>query len=356
MKIFLMGGPNIGPYHHARFTAAAKLIPDFSYVKVPATDLYRPWSGDNPAPGFNILRVPAAYQTWSFLNAHRPEVVVTVGYANPSLAAAAIWAKRHEVPVFIINESTQQDKPRTRMLELAKSLFVGRVYSGCFATGQRAADYIRSLGLRNVPFWYGAAVVDNPHFFSSTPVPMREKTFLTVARLSPEKNIGTLFKAFEIYRENGGKWEMTVAGTGPAEAMLKKAVPESLRSFVKFAGWVSYVDLPGLYARASCFILPSLSEPWGLVVNEAMAAGLPILVSERCGAAPELCEEGVNGFTFPPTDPENLARRMLQISSNEGALDAMGQASSRIVRGFTPETWALTMLEISRHALRTVKS
>ena len=95
-----------------------------------------------------------------------------------------------------------------------------------------------------------------------------------------------------------------------------------------------------------------MREQWGLVVNEAMAAGLPALVSNRCGCAPDLVEEGRNGFTFDPYDAEELARLMLRVSSmSEDGRAAMGQASREIISRWTPETFATNLMKAVQIAL-----
>jgi glycosyltransferase involved in cell wall biosynthesis len=109
---------------------------------------------------------------------------------------------------------------------------------------------------------------------------------------------------------------------------------------MRFEGLKQVDELPACYAAADCFVLPSLSEPWGLVVNEAMASGLPVLISRRCGCARDLVREGENGFLFDPTRPDELARLMGLVA--DGGVDraAMGAASRRIVSGFTVERFA----------------
>jgi len=103
---------------------------------------------------------------------------------------------------------------------------------------------------------------------------------------------------------------------------------------------VQYPDLPEFYRVASACILASVSETWGLVVNEAMASGLPVLVSHRCGCVPDLVQEGVNGFTFDPLDMEELTRLMLKVSAPGFPLPAFGAASREIISRWSARLFA----------------
>ena len=194
-------------------------------------------------------------------------------------------------------------------------------------------------------------VVDNEHFAVSNQKwrvsdKFPRNYFLTVTRLSPEKNLTSLLQSFERYRQKGGDWGLVIAGTGPIERELKESIPTRLVDFVYWHGWASYDELPSLYHGASCFILSSTSEPWGLVVNEAMSAGLPVLVSRSCGCVPELCKTGINGYSFNPFDVEQLAELMFKMSSKEVDLNSMGRASKEIIKNYTPEIWAKTVMKM----------
>jgi len=116
---------------------------------------------------------------------------------------------------------------------------------------------------------------------------------------------------------------------------------------VHFAGFKDGQFLLPYYSFAGCFILPSIREPWGLVVNEAMASGLPVLVSTVCGCTPELVSSGVNGYSFAPGDEADLEEKLLRLTAlPKEAMVAMGLASRRIVSAFSPTKWAESAVEV----------
>lgn len=231
-------------------------------------------------------------------------------------------------------------------------------------TGTRSAAYAQKLGIDAAMIWKAGNVVDNQHFAqgkpqaslldrgSNEPLPF----FLTVSRLHLNKNVSTLLRAFSLYRANGGAWHLAIAGTGPEEAKLKSLVPTIDKDAVHWLGWKDYQDLPDVYASASCFVLPSIIEPWGLVVNEAMAAGLPVLVSRACGCVPELCWRGINGYDFDPYDVGELAGLMLKMASEkEECLTLMGRASSQSVSIFSLQNWSKAVADCAKSFMQELE-
>jgi glycosyltransferase involved in cell wall biosynthesis len=133
-----------------------------------------------------------------------------------------------------------------------------------------------------------------------------------------------------------------LAGDGPLRSELEQMAKHiGIGGAVHFAGHKNSSGLVPYYAFARCFVLPSRREPWGLVVNEAMAAGLPVIVSNRCGCTEDLVEDGVNGFVFDPAKDGQLAYAMTRVQDG-GAdkLAAMGRSSRSIISRYSPETWA----------------
>jgi glycosyltransferase involved in cell wall biosynthesis len=122
-----------------------------------------------------------------------------------------------------------------------------------------------------------------------------------------------------------------LVGTGETFEACRCYVSDRHLTEVHLLGFRNQAELPRLYAMADVFVLPSEDEPWGLVINEAMSSGLPIVASERVGAAADLIQPGSNGFRFPPGDIPALAQA-LRLALQDGAKERMGQASLEIIR------------------------
>ena len=139
-------------------------------------------------------------------------------------------------------------------------------------------------------------------------------------------------------------------GDGALRSAVESRIARpDLAGSVVLAGFRQYDELPAWYGLASAFVHASTTEQWGLVVNEAMASGLPVLVSNRCGCAPDLVEDGVNGFTFDPYDVEALAGLMQRVAAmTDERRAAMGRAGQRIIADWGPERFADGLMQAVR--------
>jgi glycosyltransferase involved in cell wall biosynthesis len=145
---------------------------------------------------------------------------------------------------------------------------------------------------------------------------------------------------------------LVLLGDGPLRPDLVRLISElGLQSCVLLPGFKQYDELPAYYALAGAFIHASTVEQWGLVVNEAMASGLPVLVSNRCGCAKDLVQENINGFTFDPNNIDQLSGLMVKISAGSFSRDAYGAASSRIIAGWNPDRFAQGLSQALQVAL-----
>jgi glycosyltransferase involved in cell wall biosynthesis len=210
----------------------------------------------------------------------------------------------------------------------------------------------------------GYNVVDNDHFAREAASAradaealrrkygLPERYFLAVGRFIPKKNLDGLLQAYARYRERtDDSWALVILGSGPLDDKVRQWRRElELDAHVHLPGFKQYDELPVYYGLADAFTHASTAEQWGLVVNEAMAAGLPVVVSNRCGCAPDLVENGRNGFTFSPSNAGALADALVRIAGPECDRTVMGRASREIISDWTPETFARQLLRAARTA------
>jgi glycosyltransferase involved in cell wall biosynthesis len=320
----------------------------------PAEQVYA-WDRVPAGGGYSRVQTRSREEIGRVLAAVRPAVVVCVGYADPEIHQAVAWSLNRRVPLVTCSDSTYDDEPRSWPVELLKRRVVA-AFDSAVVAGTRAASYLDTLGLepgRNFRPW---DVVDNDYFSrgadrsrgAAEPLRARlglpERYFLCVARFVAKKNLARLIEAYRLYAAGAGgdAWSLVLSGAGPLEADMRMRVAAAgLNGRVHFPGFLQYPDLPACYGLAGALVLPSASDQWGLVVNEAMAAGLPVLVSSRCGCAPELVREGENGFTFDPDDADRLADGLTRMAAlAPGRREAMGCRSRQLIAAFTPEAFA----------------
>ncbi len=295
---------------------------------------------------------------WKRLDALRPTVVLVPGYYTLPGVAAALWARLHGRSSVLMTESTAFDHRRQSLREYLKKTVIRLLFNWAVTGGKAHVRYLRQLGFPSHRITGSYDVVDNDAIRGGTtlyrqrnPQGVRQQPwFLFVGRLAEEKNVETLLDSWLAYRSGGGTWPLVLAGDGPrAEELRRTAAASPYADDVRFPGLCNAKELIPLYAGAACFVLPSTREPWGLVVNEAMAAELPVLVSNRCGCCEDLVAEGENGFSFTPTDGVALTallHRMEQMSLEQRG--SMGLRSGEMIAGFTPQGFGRAVASIVR--------
>src|SRR3984893_14157293 len=221
----------------------------------------------------------------------------------------------------------------------------------------RASTFERKqLGLPRGWIFFGYDIVDNMHFAHGTAearadeaaernrLALLDRFFLASARFVPNKNLIGLIDAYAHYRQGAGASACGLVLLGDraqrAESDARIAA-HGIGDHVALPGFKQYGDLPAYYGLAGAFVHVSRVEPWGLVVNEAMAAGLPVVVSSSCGCAPELVTEGKNGFVVEAGDIGILAVRLAELAGMDpNARSEMGERSSEIIAPWSPARFA----------------
>jgi glycosyltransferase involved in cell wall biosynthesis len=216
-------------------------------------------------------------------------------------------------------------------------------YDAAFVAGERQAAFARRLGFRDEQMLWGLYVGDTPTFekvAAERGEQLPPEAFLYVGRLAPEKAIDVLAAGYRSYRQQvEHPWPLVVVGTGPDLHQLAGL------EGVELLGFVQPSRLPDVVARSGCLVLPSRFEPWGVVVHEAAAAGLPIVCTWVCGASTRFVVDGHNGVVMSPDDPAALAAGLERISTaSERERRSMGDASRLLAQQLTPERWASYLL------------
>jgi glycosyltransferase involved in cell wall biosynthesis len=156
-----------------------------------------------------------------------------------------------------------------------------------------------------------------------------------------------LVEAFSVYRqqvEENEAWDLVICGSGEEEEAIRSLIlARGIEDSVHLPGFVSYQEVVDWYGLAGAFIHPALQEQWGLVVNEACAAGLPVLVSNRCGSFKDLVLEEKNGFGFDPQNIQQITELMIKLSSGEINLNDMSKASFEHIQIYSPKSFAQSL-------------
>jgi 1,2-diacylglycerol 3-alpha-glucosyltransferase len=299
-------------------------------------------------PDRNLQQIPTLELTQKLLQTLQqlaPEQIALCGYHRIENIAALAWAKATHRPAILMTESKQDDAPRRILQESLKKILVQQ-FDSYLVGGTAHRQYLKVLGAPDQQIFEGYDVVDNQQFTQAAAIARQSPTlrqelglpdryFMAACRFVPKKNLPMLLESYRRYRERSATgWSLVLCGAGPLEPELRlaaKDIPD-----VYFAGFHKGKDLGFYYGLASCFIHASIQEQWGLVVNEAMASRLPVLVSKVCGCVPNLVQHGVNGFIFDPQNPLELADWMESIASSD-QLEAMGTASQQIIQQYAPK-------------------
>ncbi len=291
------------------------------------------------------------------INAFKPDILVLPGYNDPAYVFTMLLARAKGIKLITTADSTKYDKPRHWFSELAKRMVL-RLPHRFLCYGARSQDYLLDLGVRPENIYVRVQASDNTYYrdqfkkfkeSGERVLPeLKPRNFIFVGRLIHIKGVDTLLKAFAecIHADQRAEhWGLLILGDGSEANALKSMTGQlAIEKNVTFVGAVNWVDLPKFYASSDVFVIPSRSEPWGLVINEAMLCELPVLVSDRCGAVPELVQEGVNGFTFDPERPDVLAGLMLKFIQEKADAVIMGQRSLELISAYTPERAAIQMI------------
>jgi len=377
--------PRFGPYHISRIKATATLFHTHNIkvigLETACSDETYQWREESGSYNFErYVAFPEGYpekidlmEGWfrfrELLSNIRPDVIAVNGYSSRDSQALVGWCKLNHCPAILMFESKFDDYSRTAWKEFGKRLIVSQYKAG-LCGGKLQRSYLEQLGMKSIRIFEGYDVVDNDYFYKEAIyvrdnpgefnyLPGLESTspfFLASSRFIRRKNIHRLLEAYGEYREHCKSvkiypFRLVILGDGEERMKLEGIIIDRSIESVTLAGFRQINELPAYYGQARLFIHPALQDQWGLVVNEAMASGLPVIVSRRCGCVPDLVREGVNGFTFDPENINELVNLMVLCSSGTLDLSIMGDSSYSHICNWGLERFAEGMYQAFKVAL-----
>ena len=283
----------------------------------------------------------------------KPDVVVCGGYSYLAMWQAQGWARKRGIPVLLWSESNLQDRRSGRAaVEKLKKRFL-RGCCGFVVPGKSAAAYLRTFGIPEAVIFTAPNAVDNDFFGAAArtargqvvavraKLGLPERYFLFVGRMIPEK--GTLLLLDAYARLDGSLRQdvgLVIVGEGAGRTRCEEIAREIRPGKVEFPGFLHREELAAHYALAECFVFPTFSDPWGLVLNEAMACGLPVIASDVAGATPDLVRDGWNGRVVRAGDLDGLVSAMRQLAEDLTGRQEMARNSTQHIANYTAQSWA----------------
>jgi 1,2-diacylglycerol 3-alpha-glucosyltransferase len=363
---------NFGPYHIARLKALYETFPAQEWeiigIEIAHRQLEYPWQRHSETAPIQLVTIfpDRAYESipigsqiqamYNALSQIKPDILAIAGYSEPMMLTALGWAKLNQKHAILLSESKLDDKPRYSWKEYLKKKII-RFYDAALVGGQPHKRYLMNMGMPEAAIAMGYDVVDNdifdPRSIRLLSPPLTTPYFLSVSRFLPKKNISFMLKSYAEYRSKQGpeSWDLVICGDGELQQDIAQEIAHlSLETCVHLPGFLQQQALLPYFAHAHAFIHPSRQEQWGLVVNEAMAAGLPVLVSDQCGCFEDLIIDGITGFGFSSDNLEQLTHLMLKMSSGFIDLSGVGAQALEHIRSFSPVYFAEGMQQAIDYA------
>jgi len=294
------------------------------------------------------------FDVWRHVKKSKYDLAIAYEYSTLTGMLFILLCKLRNIPYLINCDGAFIDKKSVK--DVIKRFFI-RGAVACLANGEHARSYFQNFGAE-------PENIHNHHFTSlyerdiaASPVKASEKAELrneiglagfdkiviTVGRLIKSKRIDVAITAWSAMPAN---WLLVVVGTGELDAALRNQAKELGLGNVRFTGHLNAESLKKMYRASDLFVLPTESDVWGLVVNEALAVGLPVITTDKCIAGLELIVNGYNGHILTVGDPEQLAKVLRESLSDVAGLQKMSLNAIGAIKDYTYENVAASHLAV----------
>ncbi len=288
---------------------------------------------------------------WRIIRDGNFDAVVVHGHRIGANYLAWAAAKSKGLPVFTRGDM-HLDLPNSRLKNCLRDILMPmlyKIYDGFLAIGSANADYYRHMRVTESHIFHFPFSVDNERFINAAKLTAIERatergrlcidperfTLLFAGKFNRNKHADSLIRAVALLAERGTIVDLVLAGAGDMEGELRTLAAQQKDITIRFPGFINQTALPRLLAACDAFALPAENERWGLVVNEAMCAGLPLIVSREVGCVRDLVHDGINGVVCEPNDDVGLADAIARVIRDWEGAKVMGKQSLKIVRSWS---------------------
>jgi glycosyltransferase involved in cell wall biosynthesis len=279
----------------------------------------------------------------------RPDVLICCGWDTPAAFYAARWARCTGTPFIVWSGSTAAEDTRLRRMTRPLVRWYVQSAQAWLAYGARSKEYLIELGANADRVYCAHNTVDVAYYAikrqtaeeSAQELRQRwglgeSRVVLFVGNLLKLKGVRELIEAFARFHETLADTKLLLVGEGEERTALEQQIVEhGLSGQVVLTGFLDRETIATCYALADLLVLPSRSEVWGLVINEALASGVPVLATDVCGATADLIEDGVNGYVVQSDNAEALANTMTRHFAAPETHQQLRNAARKSVEQFT---------------------
>ena len=293
------------------------------------------------------------------------DVLIVHGWLDWATQIGFFLCKLSGRKYIIWSESSVNEKSWRRTLTSPFVKLLVRGADACIAIGTSSRQYFEILGADPAKIFMAYYTMDVKYFSRGSKISKYEKkmirdkmgispgkVILYVGQFIERKGVNYLLSAFKNLQKEVFDVSLVLVGYGPQKDFLLERIKKEKIEDVFFHDFVEVSELPRMYALADVFVLPSFEEAWGLVINEAMAAGLPVITTSKVGASIDLVFNGQNGFVVPARNSQALKQALNKVLRSDALARKMGRKSMQIIKDFTPENTGKSFLKAIKYSLK----
>ena len=307
---------------------------DFAQIQFPFTIL----SGGTLTSKKNVEKTYFFYKgLWNALNKLQPKNIIVAGFSTASIMTAS-WCKLNHSTYSIWSGSIETETRNISWLRIQLRRQLIKRAKSFIAYGSLAAQYLVKMGAAENNIYIGINTVDTSFFAQESAkkrnaLPKKNKfTFTYLGYLVPRKNVSLVIEAASILLKERSDFQIQIIGDGESKSQLETlSIQLGLKDHIAFVGYKQKEELPTFFANTNALLYQSDFDIWGLVLNEAMAAGLCCLATNHAGATFDLIKEGETGFIVDYADQKEVVNKMKWMIDHPKEVDEIGKKAANYI-------------------------